>query len=374
MSNKKVLFIGPLHEQSGWGVASRDYVLAMDKVGIDVVCRPVLFQNNCKTLPDKIKELERKSVVGSKVCVQHVLPHMFEYNGSYDLNIGLFVTETLNLKHTSWPSRINLMDKCWVPNQSMIQDLSRYTKPQYTKVCHAFDITKYKNFNRKDSKNKISLPGTESTFKFYFVGEYTRRKNILAMIKAFHTEFLPNEPVSLLLKLNKPGCSPDELGRLVDSDCTKMKEAMGLYKDLNRYKKEIIITFPVSDEEIMKLHNSCDCFVLSSFGEAWCIPAFEAQAIGNPVISNDLQGPREYIFNKRPNGFLVKNKLDGVIGADKMFEDFGNAREKWFSVDIEDLRLKMRHVYENRNKTEYKPNIDNFDYEKIGQEILELIK
>lgn len=372
--SKKVLFVGPLHEQSGWGTASRDYVLAMDKVGIDVVCRPIIFQNNyASKLPERIKELEKKSAVGSKVCVQHALPHMYEYNGSFDKNIGMFVTETLGIKHTSWPEHINLMDECWVPNSSMISDIGRYVKPTLKKVVHTFDIAKYKEQNSSNLNKKLDLPGLNGNFTFYFIGEYNRRKNILALIKAFHTEFHPSEPVYLLLKLNKPGCSAEELAQIVDSDCTKMKQALGLYGDISRYKKELILTFNMSDEDILKLHKTCNCFVLPSFGEAWCIPAFEAQAVGTPVVTNDIQGPCEYIFPGRPNGYKVKNRLDSVVGADKMFNDFGTAREQWFSVDIEDLRRNMRLAYNHRHKTVYSPKIEEYSYETVGQTMMELI-
>ncbi len=37
----KVLYIGCYRDHTGWGQAAIDYILAMDSVGIDVVCRPL---------------------------------------------------------------------------------------------------------------------------------------------------------------------------------------------------------------------------------------------------------------------------------------------------------------------------------------------
>ena len=44
----------------------------------DVVCRPIKLNNFQGEIPDRIVELEGKSVVGCEVCIQNVLPHLME--------------------------------------------------------------------------------------------------------------------------------------------------------------------------------------------------------------------------------------------------------------------------------------------------------
>ena len=39
----KVLYISNYKDGTGWGNAATDYILAMDSVGIDVVCRSISF-------------------------------------------------------------------------------------------------------------------------------------------------------------------------------------------------------------------------------------------------------------------------------------------------------------------------------------------
>ena len=84
----RVLYIGCYRDGTGWGQAAIDYILAMDSVGIDVVPRAVKLNSNIAELPDRILELENKSSRGCNVCIQHVLPHMMDYNGKFEKNIS----------------------------------------------------------------------------------------------------------------------------------------------------------------------------------------------------------------------------------------------------------------------------------------------
>ena len=96
------------------------------------------------------------------------------------------------------------------------------------------------------------------------------------MIKAFHLEFHAVEPVSMVIKTNKYGLSPDECAGEVKSLCDQVKSDLKLYPSLDDYKEDLIITDFLSQEDLYRLHSGCDCFVMPSYGEAWCIPAFDA--------------------------------------------------------------------------------------------------
>ena len=60
----KVLYIGHYREDTGWAQAARDYILAMDSVGIDVVCRNVTLTQWSEDIPQRIKHLESKNSEG----------------------------------------------------------------------------------------------------------------------------------------------------------------------------------------------------------------------------------------------------------------------------------------------------------------------
>ena len=57
----------------------------------------------------------------------------------------------------------------------------------------------------------------------------------------------------------------------------------------------LIISEDVDSEKIYALHQSSDCLVNPSRGEAWSTPSFEAMAFGNTPICSDFGGPRDFI-------------------------------------------------------------------------------
>jgi glycosyltransferase involved in cell wall biosynthesis len=336
----KVLYIGHYKEQSGWGYVTRNQILALDQAGIQVVPRSLNLGNASAEIPERLKQLEYQDPTSCDICIQHVLPHYMKYYGSFKKNIGIFELETMNIKLTSWISHLNLMDEIWVPCKSMINDLchSEVTKP-IKLIPHAVDINEY-----KQTYNKLNLP-INNSFVFYFIGEYGRRKHINALLKAFHTEFTPEEPVELVLKINKAGMTEQNLNTDINNFCAEIKKGLKLWKDPQQYKNEIVITSYLSREDILSLHTSCDCFVMPSYGEAWCAPVIDALGMGKLVIASGTGAMLDHIDSGR-NGFLVKGNIEPVFGHYETFEEFGNARERWFNISIMDLMKTMRRVYQ----------------------------
>lgn len=68
-----ILYIGHYREGTGWAKAAIDYILALDSIGVNVVCRNLPLTNNNKPVPERISELEQKSVENIDYCIQHVL-------------------------------------------------------------------------------------------------------------------------------------------------------------------------------------------------------------------------------------------------------------------------------------------------------------
>ena len=142
----KVLYVGHYREGTGWSQAAIDYILALDAVGVDVVCRPIKLNNNQPELPERILQLENKPSAASTHCIQHVLPHHMEWNGSFEKNIGLFVTETQSINWSPWPARLKLMDEIWVPNVEMVDICTRSgIKSPITVVPHAYNKNTQEN-------------------------------------------------------------------------------------------------------------------------------------------------------------------------------------------------------------------------------------
>ena len=348
----KVLYIGHYREGTGWGRAATDYILAMDSVGISVVPRAVKLNDRQIQLPQKLLELENEDSVGCDICIQHVLPHLMDFNPRFKKNIALYATETSNFISSTWPRRINTMDEAWVINEQMANASkdSGVTIP-ITVMPHATDFEKFAQRHKK-----INLPVPKGNFIFYTIGEFNKRKNLEAFVTAFHLEFERNEPVSILIKTNKHGLSPDQCAEQVQNLCNEIKTGLKLYPSPNDYKEDFIITDYLSDIDLERIHQSCHCFVISSYGEAWCIPAFDAMGFGNTPICTNVGGMADFIEHTvidpktlqrswTSSGILVDGRWEPVSGATDTLSDLFTGKEDWYSVDINDLRQTMRKIY-----------------------------
>lgn len=342
----KVLFLGVYRDGTGWGVAATRYILALDAAGVDVVCRPLKLNDSTPSLPDRILELEAKSAVGCNVVIQNILPHLMDYQGQFDLNIGLYFSETDSLRYSSWNDRLNQMDMVWGCNEQMRRAAREsFVDVPFEVIPIPADIERY---SRSWEPLAALRPlKEEGNFVFYTIGEMVRRKNLAGLLKAFHTEFDPQEPVSLVIKTSKPGMPPHETRRHVEAFCNEIKRGLKLYEGgkVEHYKGEVVITEHLADEDMLRLHAACDCFVQPSYGEAWSLGAFDAMAMGKTPIVTKCTGFTEYV--SKQTGWLVDGVEDSVFGVDDSFIDLYTGKEIWMAVDQKELRRAMREAYED---------------------------
>lgn len=371
-----ILFVGPYRQQDGWGMATQGYIKALSTRYSNITTRPIFFSNSDSSYqPDEqILSCENTYYDKYDVVIQKVLPHNLFLNKKYKKNIGLFVLETNNIGHSSCIKNINQMDEIWVPSNQEKDCLlkSGVTTPIKT-ISQPLDT----DFIAQHKEYKIPLHSAiDRTFKFYFIGEYNERKNLLDLVTAFHLAFDITQPVSLIIKSNISGLSPQESHKIIEKDIDNLKIKLNIS---TKYKKEIIISERLSDKDLIGLHNSCDCFVMPSKGEAFCRPAAEALILGKtPIVTNNT-GMIDYINND--NGFLIKSyKTPVVINNRPLSNDFDlyNAKEYWNQIDLYSLISQMQEVYSmhknNRQKLLDKKelgykNIDQFSYQNIGEKL-----
>lgn len=352
----RVLYISHLLERSGWGQASRDILRAMDLAGIDVVPR-VVTANNPTHEPDaRTQELLCRSSKNCDVVIQHLLPHLYQYSGHFKKNIGLYYAETGNLNYTPYFSYLNMMDELWVPSEMMRQQAldSGVITPVYL-VPHPFREVQTQKHDKLDIQECL-----EGDYIFYYIGEATRRKNLSALLRAFHTEFSFNEPVQLVIKANRAGMSNESCASLVNEFASAAKEHSKLYYNVQKYKQEIIITSDMTDDDILKLHQTGDCLVVPSSGEAINLPAMDALQFGNKVVASAFTGAVEFLQQPSNNAYLVNAQPKNCYGMTEGFQDMYSAREECYEIDELDLMQQMRTAYNSgkvKNKENLHPNL-----------------
>lgn len=312
-------------------------MLALDSVGVDVVPRALRLNRAGHEPPARLLELEAKSARGCDVVVQHLLPHDYTYNGRLALNVAMYATETSDFRASCWADRINAMDRAIVFNQQSATASRRSgVRVPIHVVPHATDVARF----QRSYEPLDLLKGTRERgeFNFYFIGEFTRRKNLLALLKAFHSEFDPSEPVNLVIKTG--GATLEQ----VRGFSHEVKKGLKLHGgNTDRYKEEIVAADRLTDEEMLRLHAGCDCFVMPSYGEAHCIPAFDAMAMGRTPIVTACTGFLEYVSDE--TGWLVDCREEPVFGVTDTFQDLFVGTESWASADVLHLRRCMREAY-----------------------------
>ena len=369
----KVLYLGHYDEFGGWARAAIDQILALDSVGVDVVCRSVGLSNSKnEKLPQRILELEEKSVNNITHCIQHLLPHKIVATKSFK-NIAYFVDETIHYKQNFWHQYLNTCDQILVPNHDMKNNLTEILDAKVDYIPHTFDVDKI-----IETKNSIK-PSEEDIFKFYLVAELSDRKNILSVIKAYFSEFDKSDNTTLFLKINKFGFQPQDLREALGSKIIPdLLRKMKLSKKESSLPNITPITEKISNEQMHELHHICDCFVMPSHGEAWCIPAFEAMLFGNtPICSND-GGPKEFIDKDNKNtGSLIDGTRTIPESGDSAFNFIHTGDESWFQPNDIEIKKQMRFYYENSKSIDRNDGLEKakqFDYKIIGQKLKETIE
>lgn len=363
----KVLLIANFHESSGWGECVRNFALAMDSVGIEVVCRSIKLDKANYPITGRLEELLNKSSKNCNICLQYLLPMFMQYDGNFDKCIGIYLAETDKYQYSDYVTHLNCMDEVWVPNNDMVDyALNSGVKVPIKIVPLAFNPEKYTK-----EYPPFEIPEAKGDFIFYFIGEAIRRKNLIAAIKAFHMEFSPNEPVQFVIKANKTGLSSEDCTKFLQELCFTAKSNLRLYRDISTYKSEIIITSSLSDDDIARLHHLCDCHIMPGYGESWNIPCFEAICYGNRAIASNEGGPKDYI-NHLDNGYLVQGQLQPCFGMEGL-PNLYTAREQCFEVDMNDLCRAMRWAYDNRNKPLKANVLKNYSYEVVGDRVKGLL-
>lgn len=361
----KVLYIGYYRDGTGWANAAQGYILSLDAAGVDVVPRFVKLNDRDASIPTRIKQLEGRSHKNCDIVIQHLLPHHMEFNGEFEKNIALYVTETDHCKNTFWPERINLMDEAWVPNSYMAErsSINSYIETKHKVVPHAACMEKYQK-----EYEPLKIPETEGKFVFYYIGEINKRKNISDLLKAFHTEFEKSEDVSIVLKAHSSQGGRSYSERQLRELSSAVKIGLKLYPRESDYNEEVFICDYLSEEDIMRLHSSFDCFVSATYGEAWGIPIFDAMAMGKTPICTNCSGPKDYLVD---SGYLVNSNKTPCFGMTETFGDMYVGNENWDSIDINCLRQSMRTAFENNKDRESRSthgmnNAYNYSYDAVG--------
>jgi glycosyltransferase involved in cell wall biosynthesis len=159
-------------------------------------------------------------------------------------------------------------------------------------------------------------------YTFGSFGDFSARKGIDVLIRAFEDEFRPGEEVRLVLKSNVKGPAY----AITDPRVT-------------------IYSAFLDPRGLVKFLHELDAFVLPSRGEGFGLCALEAMSTGLPVIATNWSGPAEYMDPEY--SFPLNYRL---VDAGGIASNYTRYFGQWAEPDYEHLRFLMRWLYEHPNE------------------------
>lgn len=336
----RVKYCGPAKDYSGYGEANRHDIGALVAAGIDVSTQIPIY---CLEVSDfgKLGELARSledKQIGYRIKILHTTPNV--YNQFFELNkyhIGRVFWETDKIP-LDFAKNVEMLDEIWTGSEYNKQAIRNagVTKPIYI-VPEAIDtdieietIEPYITINKDD-------------YKFYSIFEWTERKNPTALLEAYWREFEHDENVSLTIKTYVDNFTPEKRNE-IEMNIKRVKKTLAL----DNYAPLYIYTSLMERRQIYRFHKTFDCFVSPHRGEGWGIPQMEALLIGNPIISTNCGGIHEYLRNGQ-DAMLLDYKLI-PLGENTRNKHWYTQDQRWAQISIDELRERMRFVYENRDK------------------------
>ncbi|MFC1867182.1 glycosyltransferase family 4 protein [Thermodesulfobacteriota bacterium] len=339
-----IKYIAPFLDMTTYGVGSANCINAINAhTSIPLTIQEFslekgLFQEQSER--NSWKPLIEKTIDYNVKIIHTPPPYYSKIKEPGITNIGFLYWET-SLIPDSWVKEINKhLDAQFV----CCQDTKKSLLDSGVKIP-VIVIPPGFEFNHKPSKKQSPVFGlTKNTYKFYSIGQWTERKNLIGLLNAYLTGFTPEDKVLLVLKTYLNDYSPNNFEQIKQGiEMIKMSIRLNS-KYKNHFPPIALISHFFSPEEMRSLHNECDCLALPHRGEGIGLVHAEAMSAGNPVISTALGGNTE--FMDKNNSFLIPYSLTPVIGMLGIKEYESDMY--WAEPDLYELKKVMRYAYENK--------------------------
>ncbi|MDF2960479.1 MAG: family 1 glycosyl transferase [Paenibacillus sp.] len=336
MSQYEVVWKGPVQLASGLGIASREYVRALQRQGVDVKVGAASSQGPFNNRKSKKK----------KILIYHHTPdtiNIQKERKNYDRIILNTVWETTKIPN-SWMRNINKFDAVCVPSVHNKQALRNSgVKVPIFIVPHGVHTGKYTPGNKK-----LPLRAAKGKFTFVSVFGFQHRKNPEALLRAYWEEFSAADKVLLLIKTN--GYAPYENEAWIKNKMRSYKARLGIRK---KTAPVIVIARHLNDGQIKGIYTLGNAFVLPTRGEGVGLPFLESLSSGVPVIATGWGGQKDFLTGR--NSFLVTYKLMSPMASmnsrhsiSRQFRHlFAEKGQRWAEPDIGSLKRRMREAYRN---------------------------
>jgi glycosyltransferase involved in cell wall biosynthesis len=378
MKDYQVVWKGPVLDATGYGMASREYALALDRLGADIKIEtytwnfPYMIQDEKKR--NRLHQLIDKPISDTKrrILISHSPPGKLDENekSKYQYCLLNTVWETSRLpKH--YEPLINAFDAVCVPCTHNIEALkiSGVRVPIFL-APHGADTKMFHPDNPK-----LPIRDAKERFVFVSIFDFQHRKNPESLLRAYWEEFSPDDQVLLIIKTY--GGSP----KRIRSAIMNYKRKLGFGDNT----APLYMMAGICDEERLKgIYTVGNVFVLPTRGEGVGLPFIEALSSGTPVISTGWGGQMDFLTEH--NSFLTRYKLENPslsMNSDHVisttYQNFAEKGQLWAEVDLTHLKQQMRFAYNNpvlckQKGKQGRQDMQKMTWEKAGSSIKQTVE
>ncbi|GGB63239.1 glycosyltransferase [Fictibacillus barbaricus] len=346
MKDYQVVWRGPVLDATGYGTASREYALALDRQNVDVKIETYTW-NFPYNMQDEKKKARLLQLIGKpvsndkpKLLIYHSPPAVIEKEDKarFDRCILNTVWETNRIPVT-WLPILSTFDAVSVPCTHNLDALknSGVRIPIFL-APHGADTRMFNPDNQK-----FMINGAEGKFVFVSIFDFQHRKNPESLLRAYWEEFTAKEPVLLVIKTY--GSSRKKIRAAI----MNYKRKLGVGDDSAPI---YIMTGICSETQLKGIYRAGNAFVLPTRGEGVGLPFIEALSSGIPVITTGWGGQIDFL-NKH-NSFLIDYELkDPSISMNSdhaistIYRQFEQNGQLWAEPKFGHLKKLMRYAYEN---------------------------
>lgn len=330
---------------SGYASATRSYLDALMKdKRVDLSVHAVSFEQQKTSHGDfteRVKPFVDKRVE-HKIQVLHLTPENYVSLRNPNLyNIGYTVWETDRLPD-QWVKICNSMNEIWVPSHWNVEVFRQSGVTTHIEVIpHIF----HQLPTLSNNKSPVTMGVDKDVFVFYSIFQWIERKNPIGLLKAYLTEFKPDEKVCLALKTYRLNTSTQEQ-QLIKTEIARLKQALALP---NGYPPIRFFGSLLTGEQMAGFHQRGDCFILAHRGEGFGIPLAESMIRGKPTIATNYSGNLDFMNNR--NSYLIDYQITPVCNM--IFPNY-DGRMNWAEPSVQHLKELMRFVFENQEEAKKK--------------------
>ena len=291
---KKLIWYGPPYSYSGYGVHNRSMIFELIKLGWNIKLIPTenhipseLIGKDLLLRLNKINNISPTDTITINLVPPTAVP-------SYSAYTILYTTLESKTVHPGYLNRCKLYDEVWVPCLVNYKSMLKSGYPRNRLYYCPEGV--YSGFWNPDA---VPHPKYKSPlFTFFFNGDWSYRKGIDILIRAYAKAFLPSDPVRLLLLVHYQGNCKEVSERVIISEL----QSLCLKYNIKQLPKIDFIFDHIPDDQLPNIYTCSDIYVSPTRGEAWGLPIIQALSCSVPAIVPKWGGHMDFCNNN--NSFL----------------------------------------------------------------------